>query len=116
MRAFKGLEDALEPRTELERLHHLVVLGIGKLDPFLVAIKRGLRPDCRGVESRAHRVRQLDLPIRILEDVSLAALQHAELAAFETRRVLAARDAAAAGLDADHPHAFVLEEFEEKTD
>jgi hypothetical protein len=98
-RALQGGDDALEPRAELEGLQHLVVRGIGELDPPAVAVEGVLGPDRRVVEARRDRMGELDLAVGVLEDEGLAALQDAELAAGEARRVLARADAAAAGLD-----------------
>src|SRR5262249_20755832 len=46
----------------------------------------------------------------------LAALEYAELAAFESSRVVTALDAVAAGLDADQTHLRLLEKIEEEPD
>src|SRR5258708_24404715 len=61
-------------------------------------------------------MRQLDLPVGVLENVALAALQHAELAALEARRVVTALEAAPARLDAREPDRLVAEELEETAD
>ena len=62
-----------------------------------------LGSDRRVVEAGRDRVRQLDVAVGVLQHVAARALQHAGAAAGEARRVLARRDAAPAGLDADQP-------------
>ena len=63
-----------------------------------------LGPDRRVVEPGRDRVGQLDVAVVVLQHVAARALQHAGAAAGEARRVLARRDAAPAGLDADQAH------------
>ena len=46
-----------------------------------------LRPDRRVVESRRNRMRQFDLAVIVRQQPCLRALQYAELASLETRRV-----------------------------
>ena len=50
-------------------------------------------------------MRQLDVAVLVLQHEGARALQHAGAAAGEPRRVAAARDLLAAGLDADQPDA-----------
>ena len=45
-------DDSLHARAELERRQHLVVGGVGVLDPAEVAVVRVLGPDGRVVEAR----------------------------------------------------------------
>src|SRR5690606_33485811 len=103
-------------RAELEGFQHLVVTGVGEIDAFLVAIEGVLGTDRGVIETGADRVRELDLAVVVLKDVGLRALENAELAAFETRGVFAAFDAAAAGFDADQAYGGLLEKFEEEAD
>ncbi len=59
---------------------------------------------------------QLDLAVFIRQHPGLRPLQHAEPASLETRRVLAGDDPLASRLDADHLHAFILEERVKEAD
>ena len=114
--AFQRGNDSLQTRQQLERLHDLVVAGVGKIDPLLIAVVGVLRPDRRIVESGAHRVRKFNLPVGILEDVGLGALEDTELSALKSRRMFAAANPTSARFDPDQPHRFLLEKIKEKSD
>ena len=55
-------------------------------------------------------MRVADLPVLVLQQVGAVAVQHAGLAAVQRGRVQPGLDAVAAGLDADHRHARIVEE------
>src|SRR5215471_6773351 len=61
-------------------------------------------------------MRQLDVPVIVLQHESSRALQDAGAAAGKPRRVAAADDLLAAGLDADQPDRPVLDERVEHAD
>ena len=55
-------------------------------------------------------MRELDVAVLVLQHEGARPLQHAGAAAGEPRRVAAARDALAAGFDADQPHVAIVDE------
>ena len=61
-------------------------------------------------------MRQLDVAVIVLQDEGARALQDAGAAAGEPRRVAARRNPLAAGLDADQPHARIVDERVEDAD
>src|SRR5260370_30896757 len=68
------------------------------------------RADRSVIEAGRNRMGQLDLPFFVREQKSLCALQHAEPAALEPRRVLAAPNSFTTCFNADHSDKSVLQE------
>ena len=119
MGALQRRNDAFQAAEQLDAFQRLVVGGIGVLGAAQVAQPGVLRPDAGVVQPGADAVGERDLAVVILQHIALGALEHAETAQLrigETRGVLAAGDAAAAGLDADQTHLFMLEEGVEDAD
>ena len=101
----------------LQRLQRLVVVGaIRTARGPIVMQQRVLGPDARIVEAGGDRVGLLDLPVLVLQQQRIAALQHAGRAVGERRGVLAEARAAAARLDADDLHAAIRHERMEHAD
>jgi hypothetical protein len=78
--------------------------------------QRVLRADARVVEPGRHRVRLLDLAVRVLQQQRVAALQHARRAVGERGGVLAEATAAAASLEPEQRHFRVADQGMEESD
>src|SRR5450759_5889290 len=70
----------------------------------------------RIVETRGHGMRREHLSVRVLQDEGAHAVEDADGTRPETGRVLAGREAAPPGLDADHLDARERQEFPEEAD
>ena len=116
MRRLERRQDALVLGERLEAgqglgIGHVAVLAASQIaQPGVLGAHRGV------VEAGRDRVRQLDVPCLVLQHERARALQHAGAAAGEPRGVATGDDAFAAGLDADQPHALVVEEAVEDAD
>ena len=107
MARFKRGDDAFQAAQVVERLKRLVV---GHRDVFGAAavLEPGvLRADAGVIKTRGNRVRLDDLAILVLQQISAVAVQHAGLAGAQRRRVLAAFQPVARGLDADQAHRLI---------
>src|SRR5207249_8201514 len=110
MRRLQRGDDALGPRQDAERLERLRIGARHVLDATALVQERMLGPDAWIVEAGGHRVRLADLAVLVLQHVAARAVEHADAAAADRRRVLAALDAEPARLHATQPHPWVLEE------
>ena len=110
VRRLQGGDDPFEPRHPLERLQRPVVRHPGVLRAPQVAQPRVLGADGRIVQAGGDRVGRLDVAVPVLEDDAARALQHADRAGGEPRRVAARGDGLAARLDPDQPHAGIVDE------
>ena len=108
--------DAFGSRQPVRRVERLAVAGRYVLGAARSCSAGMLGADGGVVESGGDGVRQRDLSVLVLQHVGVGSLQHPGAAAFEARRVLAERVAAAAGLDADQLHLRVLDELVERAD
>src|SRR5260370_369953 len=110
--AVKYTTSARSPRARrrLEALERLVVRHRHELEPAGVAVVGVLGPDPRVVEPGGDRVRRGDLAVVVLQQVAHAAVQHADPPRGHRGAVTAGRDPLAARLDADDPHAAVVDE------
>src|SRR6185295_11539099 len=95
---------------EAQRRDCLLVADRLVRDPPRVTEVAVLGADAGVVEARRDRVRLRDLSGLALENVALAALEHPDLAGGERGAVLPGLDPTPGRLDADHPHAAVVEE------
>ena len=84
---------------------------IGDRDIFgaaLIAQPGVLRTHQRVIQARRNRMRQRDLPVVVLQQVTVGAVQHARRSAREARGMCAQLRAASARLHADQPHARIV--------
>ena len=85
--AVRGLErghDAFDRAKRLGTRRSASAVGrVAEVDAALLLVIGVLGADSRVVEASGDRVREVDLAVRVLEDPSLRALQHAQLAPFE---------------------------------
>src|SRR5438093_1442479 len=116
MRRLERGDDALGPRQDAERFERLRIGARHVLDATGLVQERMLGPDAWIVEAGGHRVRLADLAVLVLQHVAARAVEHADAAAADRRRVLAALDAEPARLHATQPHLAVLEERAEHAD
>lgn len=73
-------------------------------------------PDRGVIQSGGHRVRGLDVPVLVLQEVAPRALQDTWTSTREPRRVTPRHDAVAARFNADQPHLGVVDERIEHAD
>src|ERR1700688_4725821 len=68
------------------------------------------------IKPRRDRMGLANLSEFVLQQICLVAMQYADAAGGDRGRMIRSADTEAGGLDADHPHARVLEERIEKSD
>ena len=110
MRRFERREDPFEIGQPLKRLQRLRVGHVRVFRAAQPAQPGVLGSDRRIVEARRNRMRQLDVPVLVLQHERPRALQHARAAAGESRGVAATPDRLAPGLDANQPHVAIADE------
>ena len=76
MRALKRRQNALRPRQPHHRIQRRRIVGRHILRAPRVMQRRVLRPNRRIIQPRTHRMRQRNLPIRILQHVRIRPLQN----------------------------------------
>ena len=109
-------DDPLQLRAQLERLQRL---GVGRraiFGPADVLQPGVLRPDARIVEAGRDRMALQDLAVVVLKQIGAVAVQHAGATALQRGRMVRAVQPAPGRLDADQPHARVLDEGVEQAD
>ena len=109
----RGLErrnDSLGARAQLKRRQRFLIGRRYVFDAADVMQPGMLRPDAGIIQPRTDRVRLDDLSVIVLQQVRAIAMQHTRPATGQARRMFAAFDAVAAGLDADKPHRRIIEE------
>src|SRR5689334_3595983 len=74
-----------------------------------------LGTNCRVIQSGRDRMRQLDIPVLVLQHEGAGALEYASAAAGEAGGVTAAGNLLASCFDADEPHIAILDERIEDT-
>ena len=72
--------------------------------------------NARIIESRRHGMAVLDLAVAVLEKISPIAVQHARPPGGQRGAMLAGLDSVTGRLDADHPHARLVEEGVKQSD
>ena len=116
MRRLERRQNPLEPRELLKGLQRVFVRHVRVLGAAERAEPRVLGADRGVVEPRRDRMRELDVPVLVLQDERARSLQHAGAPAGEARRVAPAGDLVAAGFDADQTHGAVVDERVEDAD
>ena len=107
---FQGRDDAFGAGDPLEGVQRLVV-GDGDVFGAARVLEVGVfGADAGVVQARRDAVGRPDLPVLVLQDVRRRAVQDALAARRQRRRVVLGVDAAPGGLDADQPHARVVDE------
>ena len=104
MGAFEGGQNAFDAREAAGGVESFGVAGGDVLGAVAVAQPGVLGTDHGVVEPGGDGMGQRDLPVLILQEVAVSALENAGGASAIARRVLAERIAAAAGFDADEFH------------
>ncbi len=113
---FQRRENSLGLTEEFEGAANIIVGGVVVLDPTQVAVISMLRPDGGIIKTRRNRVRRLDLPIGVLQNVSATTLKHPDPTALEARCVLPSFQGPASGFDADQANTGIRQKIKEEAD
>ena len=116
VRRFDRRQNSLGGTALRERCERAVVIHRFVFDAADAHQQRMLGTDARIVEAGGHRVRFLDLPVLVLQQQRVAALQDAGRAVCERSRVLAEPGAFAACFQAEHLHVAIGDERMEQAD
>ena len=110
MAGFQGGDDAFQLGAELEHFHRLIIRR-GDVFGALGIVQEGVfRADAGIVQTGGDGMSVDDLPVIILQEIGLVAVEDARLAAFQRGGVLTGFDAVAGRLDADQAHFLILDE------
>ena len=99
VRRLERRDDAFELGQELEGLERFVIGRRQEGDAAEIGEPRMLGADARVVEPGRDRVRLVDLPVLVHQQIGAVAVQHARPSAGNGGRVLAAVDAVSGSLD-----------------